>query len=172
MLSAGIAHDFNNMLSTILAHADLALDESPPNRPRARVLSTIAKVALHASEIVALLMDYAGSTDAGEPEPVELNSLVRETVRLVRGSFSKTASIEVNLALKASRPVRANPGQVRQVLLNLIMNAFEALEGKPGTIAVSTSISPGESRSPPERAFPIRLRASTSCWRFPTPAVV
>ncbi len=85
-------------------------------------------------------MDYAGSTDAGDPEPVELNSMVRETVRLVRGSFSKIPSLEVNLDLHASAPVRANPGQVRQMLLNLMMNAFEALEGKPGTIAVSTSI--------------------------------
>jgi PAS domain S-box-containing protein len=140
VLSAGIAHDFNNLLSTILAHADLALDELPPESPARENASTISKVALHASEIVALLMDYAGSADVGEPEPVELDSLVRETLRLVRGFFSKAASLEVNLCLKASRPVRANPGQVRQVLLNLIMNAFEALEGKPGTIAVSTSI--------------------------------
>jgi PAS domain S-box-containing protein len=140
VLSAGIAHDFNNLLSTILAHADLALDELPVDSPARENAATISKVALHASEIVALLMDYAGSTGAGEPEPVELNSLVRETIRLVRGSFSKTAAIEVDLALKASQPVRASPGPVRQVLLNLIMNAVEALEGKPGTIAVSTSL--------------------------------
>jgi PAS domain S-box-containing protein len=139
VLSAGIAHDFNNLLSTILAHADLALDELPAESPVRENASTIAKVALNASEIVALLMDYAGSTDAGEPEPVELNSLVRETVRLVRGSFSKIASLDVNLRLQASDPVRASSGQLRQMLLNLIMNAFEALEGNPGTIAVSTS---------------------------------
>ena len=140
VLSAGIAHDFNNLLSTILAHADLALDDLPAESPARENASTIAKVALNASEIVRLLMDYAGSTDAGDPEPVELNSMVRETVRLVRGSFSKIPSLEVNLDLHASAPVRANPGQVRQMLLNLMMNAFEALEGKPGTIAVSTSI--------------------------------
>ncbi len=140
VLSAGIAHDFNNLLSTILAHADLALDDLPAESPARESASTIAKVALHASEIVALLMDYAGSTDGGEPEPIEVNSMVRETVRLVRGSFSKIAPLEVNLRLQASRPVRACPGHVRQMLLNLIMNAFEALEGKPGTIAISTSV--------------------------------
>jgi PAS domain S-box-containing protein len=140
VLSAGIAHDFNNLLSTILAHADLALDELPAESPARENALTISEVALHASEIVALLMDYAGSADAREPEPVELNSMVQETLRLVRGAFSKTTSIEVDLRLKASLPVRASAGHVRQILLNLIMNAFEALGEKPGTITLSTSI--------------------------------
>ena len=60
MLTAGIAHTFNNLLSTILAHADLALDEIPSESPAHESVSTIATVALRASEIVNLLMAYAG----------------------------------------------------------------------------------------------------------------
>ena len=149
VLTAGIAHDFNNLLSTILAHCDLALDEISCETPEHENVSTIATVALRASEIVSLLMTYAGNTDSSIPEPVELSPLIEEMVQLLQVSVSRTTTLQLNLA-KDPTPIWVNPGQVRQVILNLIMNASEALEGQPGTVVISTTnVYPGSGEPAP-----------------------
>jgi len=152
VLTAGIAHTFNTLTSTILAHAELALDELPGESPSHESVSTIAKIALRASEIVNLLMAYAGNTDSDTSEPVELCSLTQATVRLLKASAPSVASLQVNLSNDPTT-IWANSGQVRQVVLNLVMNAIEALEARPGIVTVSTAKvrvnqDPGESGSP------------------------
>ena len=152
VLTAGIAHTFNTLTSTILAHAELALDELPGESPSHESVYTIAKIALRASEIVNLLMAYAGNTDSDTSEPVELSSLTQATVRLLRASAPSVASLQVNLSNDPTT-IWANSGQVRQVVLNLVMNAIEALEARPGIVTVSTAKvrvnqDPGESGSP------------------------
>jgi len=152
VLTAGIAHTFNTLTSTILAHAELALDELPGESPSHESVYTIAKIALRASEIVNLLMAYAGNTDSDTSEPVELSSLTQATVRLLKASAPSVASLQVNLSNDPTT-IWANSGQVRQVVLNLVMNAIEALEARPGIVTVSTAKvrvnqDPGESGSP------------------------
>jgi len=152
VLTAGIAHTFNTLTSTILAHAELALDELPGESPSHESVYTIAKIALRASEIVNLLVAYAGNTDSDTSEPVELSSLTQATVRLLKASAPSVASLQVNLSNDPTT-IWANSGQVRQVVLNLVMNAIEALEARPGIVTVSTAKvrvnqDPGESGSP------------------------
>jgi two-component system cell cycle sensor histidine kinase/response regulator CckA len=138
VLTAGIAHTFNNLVSTILAHADLAIDEIPSESPAHEGISTITTVALRASEIVNLMMAYAGHADSDTCEPIELSSLIQGMVQLLEASIPRVTSLNVNLSENPT-PIWANAGQIRQVALNLIINASEALEGRPGTVTVSTA---------------------------------
>jgi PAS domain S-box-containing protein len=138
VLSAGIAHVFNNFSSTILANADLVLDEIPDELPLRENISTIATVTLRASEIVRLLLAYAGHADSGTCELIDLSSLIEETVQLLQVTGPRNTSLRLNLS-KHVPPIWANAGQLRQVILNLILNGSEALETRTGTGTVSTS---------------------------------
>jgi signal transduction histidine kinase len=136
-LAAGIAHTFNNMLSSILGHAELALGEVSSEALAHECLSSIMDVSLKASEVVSLLMAYAGQAASDPPELVELTSVVEQTVRLASISIPETTKLETNLS-KDTPVLWTNAGQIRQLLLNLILNASEALQGKPGTVKIST----------------------------------
>jgi signal transduction histidine kinase len=85
---------------------------------------------------VNLLMTYAGDRDL-TIEPVDLSKVTAEVLYLMRPPLNKTAVLDVNLG-KNLPSVQANTAQIRQVVLNLITNAWEALKGKPGKITVST----------------------------------
>jgi two-component system, cell cycle sensor histidine kinase and response regulator CckA len=137
VLAAGIAHDFNNMLGAIFADADLALAEISSDNPVSANVSRIKTVAVRASEIVKLLLIYAGGTDVSMEE-VDLSAIVEDMIQLLRGSISKNAVLQTDLS-KNLPALQANASQIRQVVFNLIMNASEALEGRAGTIDISTS---------------------------------
>jgi PAS domain S-box-containing protein len=138
VLAAGIAHDFNNLLGSIFAESDVALSEVPPDSPARDSIERIGAVAIRASEIVNLLMAYAGA--GGEDRAfadVDLSLLVQEMIQLLKVSISKKALLEIRLSDELL-PIRANAPQIRQVLLNLITNASEALENREGLISVTT----------------------------------
>jgi two-component system, cell cycle sensor histidine kinase and response regulator CckA len=138
VLAAGIAHDFNNLLGAILAHADLALQEIPQESLAHESVSSIASVAGRASGVISLLVSYAGQADSGTPESVELSSLIQDMLQLLRVSISHKTSLQLNLSKDVPR-IWANTGQIHQVVLNLVMNASEALEPRPGVVVISTS---------------------------------
>jgi two-component system, cell cycle sensor histidine kinase and response regulator CckA len=138
VLTAGIAHTFNNLLASILAHADLALDEIPSESPAHESISTVTTVALRGSEIVNLLMAYAGHADSDTSEPVEFSSLIQAMVQLLRASVPRLTVLNLILS-EDPTPVWANVGKIRQMVLNLIVNAYESLEAGPGTVTVSTA---------------------------------
>jgi PAS domain S-box-containing protein len=136
VLAGGVAHDFNNLLGSILAESDLALSDLAEDVPARSNLERIAAIATRASEIVNLLMTYAGERDL-TIEAVDLSKITAEVLFLIRPPLKKPAAIEVNLD-KDLPAVQANAAQIRQVVLNLITNASEALKGNPGKITVST----------------------------------
>jgi signal transduction histidine kinase len=136
VLSAGVAHDFNNLLGSIMAESDLALSDIAEDSPSRGNVERIAAIATRASEIVNLLMTYAGDRDLAI-EAVDLSKITAEVLFLMRPPLSKTAAIDVSLA-KGLPVVRANMAQIRQVVLNLITNASEALKGREGKITVRT----------------------------------
>ena len=136
VMAAGIAHDFNNLLGGILAESDLALSELPPESPARESVQHINVVASRASEIVDLLMACAGGRDVTF-EPVDLSKLIGEMLNLLKVSLP--GGVILDSRLDASLPaIRANPAQIRQVVLNLVKNASEALQNKQGTITVTT----------------------------------
>jgi CheY-like chemotaxis protein len=120
----------------VLAHAELGLGELASGSSPQEELESIRAVAIRGSEIVRQVMTYAGQ----EPEILELvdvSRIVEEMTELLRVAVSKHATVETNLA-RDLPAVRANPSQLRQVVMNLITNASEAIGNRDGVIRVRT----------------------------------
>jgi CheY-like chemotaxis protein/two-component sensor histidine kinase len=140
-LTSGIAHDFNNLLGSVLAEAELAeLEVSAGSSPVVQI-QRIKAVAVRASEIVRELMIYSGQ-DQAEFGSVDLSRLVEEMLELLKVSISKHAVLKTELR-KHLPSVRGNAAQIRQIVMNLIINASEALGEKDGVIHVTTSLAGG-----------------------------
>ncbi len=137
VLTGGIAHDFNNLLGSILADAELALAEMAANSCAVEELQRIRAVAIRASEIVRELMIYSGQ-DRATLEPVDVSRLVEEMLELLKVSISKRAVLKADLHHNLPA-VRGNATQIRQVVMNLMINASEAIGDKGGAIHVTTS---------------------------------
>ena len=137
VLAGGIAHDFNNLLGSIMADAELALADLPKSAARTGI-ERIQTVGLRAAEIVRELLAYAGKEPAVY-EAIDVSSVVGEMVVLLRVSISKRAALQLDLPGNLPA-VRANAAQIRQVVLNLVTNASEALGSDTGVITVRTSV--------------------------------
>lgn len=136
MLAAGVAHDFNNILATILGNTDLlGLSDALTIEDR-QITGNIRAAARQAADMVRQLLSYAGRSPL-TTAPVDINRLVGETVRAVSGRIA--AGAELALDLDPALPlVQADPVQLGQVIMNLVVNASDALEGREGTIRIST----------------------------------
>jgi len=137
VLAAGVAHDFNNLLGAIVGHADCAQCELDANSPAAEDIDRIRVTALRAAEIVSQLMTFARQETA-PPEATDLSRLVSEMLDLLRVSISKAAVLHTELAPDLPT-ILANAAEIRQVVMNLIINASEALLGNPGSITIRTT---------------------------------
>jgi signal transduction histidine kinase/CheY-like chemotaxis protein len=138
VLAGGVAHDFNNLLGSILADSELLLADLPDGSPVHAGISRIEAVAVRAAEIVRELLTFAGQ-ESPSFEPVDVSNLVREMLELLKVSISKHAEMRMDLAAELPA-VRANASQIRQIVMNLITNASEALGQEGGVIAVSTRL--------------------------------
>jgi two-component system cell cycle sensor histidine kinase/response regulator CckA len=136
VLAGGIAHDFNNLLGGIIAESELAMAELPAGSLAHRGIQSIQAIADRASGIVRQLMAYAGQ-ETTSFEAVDVSQLVREMIDLLKVSLSKHATLRLDLP-ENSR-VHANAAQIRQVVMNLITNASEALGEKDGVITITTA---------------------------------
>jgi signal transduction histidine kinase len=138
VLAGGMAHDFNNLLSSIMGHSELGLADVAPDSPAADSLRAIARAAERASGLTQQLLAYAGKGTV-LVEPVDLSALVEEVIGLLRISIPQAVDIETMLAPDLP-PIIADATQVRQVVMNLLLNAAEAIEA-PGRISVRTGTS-------------------------------
>jgi nitrogen-specific signal transduction histidine kinase len=138
ILAGGIAHDFNNLLVGILGNAELALMELPVDSPAREKLGDIQISSQHAAELTNQLLVYAGR---GELliEVSNLDDLVGETVRLVRSSLSRDVEIEYEASGDPSW-INADASQIRQLVVNLLLNAAESLGSRRGTVQVRTGV--------------------------------
>ncbi|MBI2837113.1 MAG: response regulator [Acidobacteria bacterium] len=140
-LAAGIAHDFNNILSIILGNA-VSLKEraSEPSRV-SECIEAISTAAQRAVALVRQLLTFARKADA-VIEPVDINASVREINRLVSEAFPRTVAVALDLT-EDLPPIAADPNQIHLALLNLCVNARDAMPGG-GTLSISTALAPGE----------------------------
>ncbi len=136
-LAGGIAHDFNNLLGGVLAQAELALGELPAGSHPEEELKAIRDVAIRGSEIVRQLMIYAGK-DSAIADLVDVSQIAREMLELLKVSVSKHVTLETELG-QGLLAVRTNAAQVRQIVMNLVTNASEALGDRDGVIRVTTT---------------------------------
>ncbi len=135
LLAGGIAHDFNNILGGILGYASFVKTQVPREDRIYPHLETIERSALRAAELTSQLLGFArgGKYVVG---PLFINELVKETAELLRGTIEKNIAVETDLA--ASSPVvEADASQMQQVLMNLCVNARDAMPGG-GELRIST----------------------------------
>ncbi len=135
-LASGIAHDFNNLLGAVQAQAELGLSELEAGSSCKEELKAICEVSMRGSEIVRQLMIYAGKESAAAG-PVDLSKTVGEMLSLLKVSVTKRAVIEAHLGRELP-PIRGSAAQVRQIVMNLITNASDAIGDHDGVIRVIT----------------------------------
>jgi PAS domain S-box-containing protein len=145
-LTAGIAHDFNNLVGGIFAASDMALSDLPPDSPARDNVERISALAARASQVVNLLLAYGGGIGS-RTDRIDLSLVVAEMLVLLKGTISPDAELEANLA-PGLPVVVANITEIRQVVLNLIMNASESLQRRKGKIRVTTERARASSGKP------------------------
>ncbi len=136
VLAGGIAHDFNNLLTGILGNASLAQLEIPENSPVVGSLCDIEKAAQRAAELCRQMLAYAGK-GRFVIKPVNLNALVEELSQLLEVSISKKVTLHYNFHENLPS-IQADETQIRQVVMNLITNASDAIGDEPGMISLKT----------------------------------
>jgi signal transduction histidine kinase len=131
----GVAHDFNNILGTMLASVDFLLSELPENgTPRADA-ETIRAAVMRGADLTQQLLAFSRQ-QVLEPKVVSLNELVADTQRMLMRTIGEDIAIRVSLGEHLAA-VRVDPGQVQQILLNLAVNARDAMP-TGGTLAIQT----------------------------------
>jgi CheY-like chemotaxis protein len=135
-LAGGIAHDFNNLLGGVLGQAELALAECTAGLYPENELKVIRNVAIRGSEIVRQLMVYAGK-ECETDGLVDASWTVQEMLELLKVSVSKHATLESRLG-QDHQAVRGSSAQLQQIVMNLVMNASEAIGDRDGIIRVTT----------------------------------
>lgn len=136
ILAGGIAHDFNNLLGAILGNADLALGKTPADAPVRRHLQAIEAASRRAADLCHQMLAYSGRGKA-RFAAVNINDVVREMSGILEISVGKSVTLHSRLA-DPLPAVLADATQVRQVVMNLITNAGEAIGRRPGIICVTT----------------------------------
>ena len=139
-LAGGIAHDFNNLLTGIGGYADLAASAEEHGPVVTRCLDGIRSAATEAASLTSRLLAFS-RRNVPERRPVDLNAIVREASSLLERLVR--ADINVDLQLAPALPIiAADLAQLKQVVLNLALNARDAMPGG-GTITIETAVSAG-----------------------------
>jgi PAS domain S-box-containing protein len=135
-LAGGVAHDFNNLLTAILGGADLALEEMAPDAPGRADLEEIRKASVRAAALTRQLLAFSRQ-QVLEPRVLDLNELVQEMEKLLRRLIGEDISLRTVLAPDLGA-VRADPGQLEQVIANLVVNARDAMP-RGGRLTIETT---------------------------------
>ncbi len=138
ILGGGIAHDFNNLLVGILGHAELARTSLPEESEIREHINKVIVASKRAADLANQLLAYAKDSTF-EVEIANINDMVREMDNLLTISISKKAILKCELADKLPL-VECDPTRVRQIIMNLIVNASDALGGETGYITVRTGV--------------------------------
>lgn len=153
LLAGGLAHDFNNLLASIMGNADLLAMQLPPHATELREFTrTITVGSERAADLVAKMLAYSGQ-GGGPAGPVDIDAMAHEMVDLLRAAVVRQCQL-VHESSGALPPVSGDATQLRQIVLNLIVNATDAVEargGPSGVVTVRTSLDtvPGANAGPP-----------------------
>ena len=138
VLAGGIAHDFNNLLMAILGNLDLALADLSPVAPARESIEQSVIAARRAADLTRQMLAYSGKGRL-DVRKIDLSELVEENAHLFRTSISKLVTL--NLQLSREVPlIKADAGQLQQIVMNLITNASEAVGDRVGVITLATGL--------------------------------
>ncbi len=134
-LAGGVAHDFNNLLQVISGHTDLVLSMLPPDSEFRDELEEVAKAGERAARLVAQLLAFS-RRQIMQPEDLDLNEVVTELLRMVRRVIGEHIQLDF-MAGHELGTIHADRGMLEQVLVNLCVNARDAMDG-PGNLTIET----------------------------------
>jgi two-component system cell cycle sensor histidine kinase/response regulator CckA len=135
-LSGGVAHDFNNLLSVIISYTTTLIEDLSDNHPMRQDLEEIRRAGQRAAELTRQLLAFS-RRQVMEPKIVDLNELVSHTGSMLRRLIGEDIELKLELDADIGR-VRVDPGQMVQVLMNLVVNARDAMPSG-GTLRISTA---------------------------------
>jgi nitrogen-specific signal transduction histidine kinase/CheY-like chemotaxis protein len=138
LLAGGIAHDFNNLLVGIMGGASFALQSVQKTHPAYDMLETVSRASERAAHLVRQLLAYTGK-GAAPVECVNLSELVKDTSDLVRATIPRSVQVIVDVDPRLPK-VETNEAQMQQLLINLIVNAAEAIGDAPGIVRVRVTL--------------------------------
>ena len=138
VLAGGIAHDFNNLLQIILGNIELAALKMASDIASLKLLEQATLAANKAAELTNRLLAYSGK-GFFVITPVNLNELVSENTTILRTAVPRTVSMDLQLSVGIP-VINGDAAQIQQVVMNLITNAAEAIEGRPGRIRLTTGL--------------------------------
>ncbi|MEO7361723.1 MAG: response regulator [Gemmatimonadaceae bacterium] len=138
VLAGGIAHDFNNLLTGVLGNASLAMSDVAPESRTYTYLTEINDAAMRAAELCRQMLAYSGRGRFVVTR-TSLNPIIEQTVQLLQLSINKNAGLRFQLDTRLP-PVEVDATQVRQVIMNLVINASEAMGDKGGVITIGTGV--------------------------------
>ena len=138
VLAGGVAHDFNNILTGVLAQSSLLLAKLPENSWEAKRVRKIVVSAERAADLTRQLLNYAGK-GISETTTIDLNQFLQENDSFVRSILPGDLAISYDLA-DESVTIEGDESQVRQVVINLITNAWEAINSADGKVGLRTSV--------------------------------
>ncbi len=138
VLAGGIAHDFNNLLHVILGNADIALSRLAGRSPARGPVEEVIRATMRAADLTRQMLAYSGK-GAFVVRNLDLSNEVREMATLLRTAISKQATLVWELETDLP-PVKADATQIRQIVMNLITNASDALQNAGGDITLRTGV--------------------------------
>lgn len=137
-LAGGIAHDLNNILFPIYGYTEMTMEDLPPDSLAQKNLSRVMKAADRARDMVQQILTFSRQGHEGERElkPLRIQPIIKEALKLLRGSLPATIEIRHNINEKCDC-VMADPTQIHQVVMNLCTNAYHAMREKGGILEIS-----------------------------------
>jgi signal transduction histidine kinase len=133
-LAGGIAHDFNNILTAIVSYTELAHQDAADRPEVQESLNEVLRASRRAADLVRQILVFS-RTKAGQRVPVDLALIVREALTLLQSSISKQVQVVFEVAPDAG-PVLADPTQIHQVVMNLGLNAGQAMREAGGRLTI------------------------------------
>jgi CheY-like chemotaxis protein len=134
-LAGGMAHDFNNLLTAIAGYAQLASDRLSADDGARRDIEEVSRAAERGADLIRQLLAFS-RRQVLETKVLDVNDSVRDLERMLRGTIGEHIELVTNLG-DDLRPVRADPSQLQQVILNLAVNARDAMR-RGGTLTIAT----------------------------------
>jgi PAS domain S-box-containing protein len=137
-LAGGVAHDFNNLLTAILGFAELAQGRLPKDHPAQQDLERIVQASMRAANLVRQLLGFARK-QLTQPRPISVNAVIQDLLPLLQRSLGENIRLQLNLT-DAENTVFMDPAQFEQVVMNLVLNARDAMQNKGGgTLTIATT---------------------------------